>query len=268
MSATPDLPESVTIADLSDELLALFDSPYLPAPFVFKSDDVLSLHFDILSVQSSMRLSAPDELDLDYTRTMMGFLLLTDTPSRVLMIGLGGGSLAKYCHRHFPQMAITVVEIDPQVIELREQFLIPPDDARLQVVCADGAEFLRQTSERWDLVMVDGFTYEGQPEELCSAAFYADCHAALNDTGLMVVNLQAESVALEGRIADAFAGQSLALSSERGANLIVFASRAPQWQPSPSQLLARWKPLAAVHQETLESVRVRLRQELQQDDRL
>ena len=72
--------------------------------------------------QSCMLLDAPDVLALDYTRTLMGFLLFDPRPRSILMVGLGGGSLAKYCHRHLPQADITVVEINPHVIALRERF--------------------------------------------------------------------------------------------------------------------------------------------------
>ena len=89
-----------------------------------------------------MLKAAPERLVLDYTRTMMGFLLLQPAPQRIAMIGLGGGSLLKYCRRHLPDAEFTAVEISPEVIALRRQFGIPDDDARLRVVCADGADFV------------------------------------------------------------------------------------------------------------------------------
>jgi hypothetical protein len=77
------------------------------------------------------------------------------------------------------------------------------------------------------------------------------------------VNLQAESTEcplLEARLADAFHDQLLIVPSERGANHVVFACRTPHWHLTPGQLLTRWKQLAEVHQQTLASVRDRLRQ--------
>ena len=53
--------------------------------------------------QSRMRAGAPDELVVDYTRTMLGALLLHPAPRRIGMVGLGGGSQAKFCLRHLPQ---------------------------------------------------------------------------------------------------------------------------------------------------------------------
>lgn len=237
----------------------------LDTPFVYASDEVVSLHFDIMAIQSAMRLEAPDALDLDYTRVMMGFLLLADAPRRVLMIGLGGGSMVKYSYRHLPQTHITVVEINPQVIALRDDFLIPTDDERLRVVCGDGAAFVRDEDEThgWDLILVDGFTREGQPDALCSANFYAHCHAALAPEGLLVVNMQADdSAVLESRIDATFDSRSLSVPSERDTNRILFASRAPQWQPNPARIQARWQKLDSVHQTTLAATRTRMRRVL------
>src|SRR3546814_9997105 len=67
-------------------------------------------------VQSIMSIDDPDRLMLDYTRQMMGFLLFNPSPQTIEMIGLGGGSLAKYCYKYLPDVSITAVEIDPEVI--------------------------------------------------------------------------------------------------------------------------------------------------------
>ncbi len=158
-------------------------------PFVQAGSRCKALHFSIREVQSRMRLDDPYALDLDYSRTMMGFLLFKPAPQRIAMIGLGGGSLAKFCHRHLPQARIQVVEINPHVIALRDEFLVPPDDARLQVLQGDGADFVRDPAQRSDVLLVDGFDYDGQPSSLSSQAFYDDCHAHLLPGGLLVVNL-------------------------------------------------------------------------------
>ena len=58
----------------------------------------------------------------------------------------GGGSLAKFCYRHLPDTCITVVEINPHVIALRDEFKVPPDDRRFRVVEADGVHFAAHTA--------------------------------------------------------------------------------------------------------------------------
>src|SRR5690349_7442320 len=89
-----------------------------------------TLEFVPGDVQSEMRLARPDDLVLAYARAMMCFALFVPRPRHILMVGLGGGSLAKFCYRHFPYARITVVELRADVIALRGQFRVPPDDQR------------------------------------------------------------------------------------------------------------------------------------------
>ena len=91
-------------------------------PYVLDDAQSRSLHFASYETQSRMWLSDPTALALDYTQTMMGFLLFNPLPSQIAMIGLGGGSLAKFCSRHLPQARIDVVEINPHVVVILSQF--------------------------------------------------------------------------------------------------------------------------------------------------
>src|SRR3954464_14339675 len=104
---------------------ARFSNLNFDAPFVAQDGNSRSLHFTRGETQSSMRLDRPDELRIDYTRTMMGFLLLNPRPRAITMVGLGGGSLVKFCRRYLPQTKMTVVENNPGVIALRKEFGIP-----------------------------------------------------------------------------------------------------------------------------------------------
>ncbi len=147
-----------------------------------------SLHFTSQEIQSSMSLLNPDALEIEYTRMMMGFLLFKPMPQHILMVGLGGGSLPKFCYRYLPQSRITVVEIDPAVIALRDTFMVPPDGERFQVVQADAAQYMRERDGDADVVLLDGYVAGGIPAPLCTAGFYADCHRALRADGLLVGN--------------------------------------------------------------------------------
>jgi len=196
-------------------------------PYVHQSLTTKALHFSISEIQSRMVLADPFALDLAYTRLMMGFLLLQPAPRRLAMVGLGGGSLVKFCHRHLPAARIEVAEINPHVIALRDEFHIPPDSARLQVLQADGAHFVRHAAPGVDVLVVDGFGSEGQPARLCSQRFYDDCADLLHPDGVLVVNLHAghrQHDTLVGRIQRAFAGAALVVEDGELANNIVFAS--------------------------------------------
>lgn len=197
-------------------------------PFVYDDGGTKSLHFSICELQSRMRIGQPDALDVEYTRAMMGFLLFNRMPDTLAMVGLGGGSLAKFCHRHLPCTRITVVEINPHVIALREEFRVPPDSKRFRVIEGDGADYVRDTTQRCDLLLVDGFDYSGLPTSLSSQAFYDDCHQMLSPEGIMVVNLHSEHpqyAQLLGRIERSFGAEVLAVDVKREGNVIVFASK-------------------------------------------
>src|SRR5688500_19187031 len=92
---------------------------------------VRTLHVGGEAIQSAMRLDDPFALALDYTRCMMAFLLFHPEPREALMIGLGGGSLAKFFHRRLRATRVRVVELDARIVQVsRAQFSLPPDDAR------------------------------------------------------------------------------------------------------------------------------------------
>ena len=127
---------------IEDLCKRLADNRY-DKPFLVDNRRTRSLCFGIDGgVQSEMRLDDPETLVSAYTRKMMGFLLFRSRPREVVMIGLGGGSLVKFCHRHLPSTRMTVVEIDAHVIALRSYFQIPPDDARLHVIHGDGCAYV------------------------------------------------------------------------------------------------------------------------------
>lgn len=220
-------------------------------PFIHDENGEISLHFDFPTIQSRMAKGDPERLVLDYTRSMMGFLLFQPRPARIAMIGLGGGSLAKYCRARLPDADFTAVELSPAVIALRDDFGIPQDGPRFRVICADGADFVRQAGEPFDVLLVDGFDAGGQPPRLCSADFYADCYARLAEGGVLVVNLCADDTgygSYVGRIAEAFAGKAVVIEAKERHNKVVFAYKGDAaFPPGLDELTGRLGALEAIH---------------------
>jgi len=232
-------------------------------PVVLETEHALSLHFDLLATQSFMSRRDPDRLALGYTRTMMGFLLLQPAPTRISMIGLGGGSLAKYCYRHLPDTRIVAIEIDPAVIALRDTFHIPPDDERLEVICADGAKYVTGHDARPDVILVDGFLAHGMPAQLGNAVFYSACHARLADGGVLVANFVADDPHIPYYLEEARSvfGESLSIfMAEDSCNYTLFAWKGAPGLPSRDKLLARAGALAATHPLNLRGAARRLKQ--------
>lgn len=207
-------------------------------PYLSEKDGILALNFDGFSVQSEMFIDAPDDLVIGYTRAMMSFLLLNHAPKRIAMIGLGGGSLAKYCYRYLPATEeIVVIEINAEVIALRNEFAIPADDARFRVLLGDGAAWVRDTLEAPDVLIVDGFDAEGLPAPLASQRFYDDCFEALADNGIMAVNLWGgypNYASYVARINNSFAYRTVIVDADDSVNKIVLAVKNPQFPPALS----------------------------------
>ena len=196
------------------------------APLVCTRGDRRSLEFKAGVIQSEMRLSHPDQLVLRYARAMMCFVLFRPRPRHILMVGLGGGSLAKFCYRHLPDTRITVLELRADVIALRQQFMIPPDDARFQVIHVDAAEYIRRIPAKVDVLLVDGFDTVGMPTALGSARFYADCRRALQHDGVLVANLLSYDIqygAMLDRLRLTFNERICWFNGIAGNNHIIFA---------------------------------------------
>ncbi len=206
-----------------------------------------SLQFTSTEAQSRMWTFRPQALLIGYTRSMMGFIRFVPVPERICMIGLGGGSLAKYCFRHLPRALIDVVEINPQVIALRRTFRVPADDQRFRVHLDDGAAFIRRHRGRYDVLLVDGYDETGIPAPLASQRFYNDCYAALVEGGVLVVNLFCRDADRHlQRIRKRFGGAVISLQEPGMSNQVVFAWVGRRRSAEPSSLsLAAQADLAA-----------------------
>ena len=216
---------------------------WIEQPLVLDSIDAKSLHFAGQDLQSRMSKADPFALTLDYTKTMMAFLLFAPRPQRIALIGLGGGSLAKFCHRELPHTIIDVIEINRHVVALRDEFRIPPDDTRFRIHLDDGARFIAQATHHYDAILLDGYTQDGIPAPLASHKFYRDCRQALAPDGVMVSNLHGPEVATHvARIHRAFRDQVVSFEEATCTNrtLLAFncadAARLQPLQVAPSLL--------------------------------
>lgn len=236
-------------------------------PFVIEDLGVRALHFAPDQVQSAMRLDAPDALNFRYTREMMGFLLFRPAPRGILMLGLGGGSLAKFCHRRLPGARIAVVENDPWVVALRDEFLVPPDGPGFEVVVGDGAEYVARCDSQPDAILVDAFDLHGYAPSIASEGFYVLAREALARDGVLVANLvgnRAERVEHLDIIRGAFGDSSMLLPVPGDGNDLCFAFRNPAFK-------ARWRAIDKIAKTLKEAMDLdfpRLAKRLERSDKL
>ena len=240
----PSPPEGVSEEEITRRLV----DGELEQPYILETESERRLHFSQDSVQSVMRLDEPDALISAYTRKMMAFLLFNPNPKNIVRVGLGGGSLAKFCYRNLPKTQISVVEIDARVIALREEFCVPPDDHRFRIVCDDGARYLASFQERIDVLMVDAFDTDGLAPTLAATDFYVRAAQQLSPNGLLVMNFSGDTkrYALHvQRIRAAFGGSTLLVRVASNDNLVLFALKKQIPLPTTAQYESRAQRLQA-----------------------
>ena len=198
-----------------------------PKPSIAVSDarGVRSLHVGGDAIQSAMRLGDPYALALDYTRCMMAFLLFHAEPREALMIGLGGGSLAKFFYKSLRKTSIRIIELDARVVAAaREHFHVPPDGERFRIEIGDGAEAL--FPECCDTLVIDAFEDELHVPQLASREFYDGAFLALREPGAMVVNFMNDDPKFDltlQRLERAFGGAVIVMPALYDPNILVFA---------------------------------------------
>lgn len=212
-----------------DELRRQLRDDAMRRPYIIEENGERRLYFTSIAIQSVMSLQDPDALVAPYTRMMMSFLLFNPAPAHVLMIGLGGGSLAKFCYRYLPQTRLTVVEVDSDVIALRDEFCIPRDDRRLHIVHSDGTRYLRRLRGRADVILVDACDATGVDPSLARSNFCAQAAARLTDEGMLIMNLAghadddyADNI---GAALRAFPGRIVLVPVQGDDNLLLFAHK-------------------------------------------
>jgi spermidine synthase len=218
----PSPPDGLSVEEASRRLR----EGLLKQPYILETESERRLHFTHCAVQSVMSLDEPHALVTAYTRKMMAFLLFKPAPKNIVMVGLGGGSLAKFCYRYLPKTQITVVEIDARVIALRQEFCVPADDHRFRIVCDDGARYISNLPERIDVIMVDAFDTIGLAPTLATTDFYAQAARRLSSNGLLVMNFSGEPTRYRThieRIRAAFGGSTLLVPVVADDNMLLFA---------------------------------------------
>ena len=131
----------------------------------------------------------PEYLALQYTQTAFVGLALADAPRRMLVVGVGGGTLPMFLRRHYPDATIDAVDIDPQVIDVARKFLGFREDATLRAHVADGRAFIEAVREPYDVIFLDAFSSSELPAHLTTREFLQAVRRALTPSGVVVGNV-------------------------------------------------------------------------------
>jgi spermidine synthase len=212
---------------------------------------IRSLHLGSPTIQSSMYVNDPFRLELAYSWGMMCVLLFAPKAKKLTLVGLGGGSIAKYVWKYCPQFHQTVVELNPQVIKIaRSHFYTPEDDERLQVLEGDGIAYIQAHPGGCEVLMMDAFGSDGLPPDFCTQSFFDDCFEALVPDGLLAINLWGSDKNFDlyvQRMEQSFDHRVLIMPTGKPGNVIVFGFKPELPIPSLQILHQRAKEQAESH---------------------
>ncbi len=139
--------------------------------------------------QSVIKVGDPDHIELPYARVMSVGLALVQRPRRVLIVGLGGGTIPSFLHKHYPRTRIDVVDIDPAVIDVARRFFGFREDATLRAYAADGRRFIEECREPYDMIYLDAFGTDNGPYALTTQEFLQSVRRAVTPDGVVLGNI-------------------------------------------------------------------------------
>lgn len=125
-----------------------------------------------------------------YYDTAFAAPYMTESPKKTLIIGLGSGTYANLLQQYFPDMEITGVEVDEEIVRLaRKYFHLSPS---VKAVVEDGRAYLKK-AEKYHVIMVDAYQDITIPFQLSSREFFSELKEHLLPEGILVINLNMKS---------------------------------------------------------------------------
>ena len=163
------------------------DSPYQQVRI--RDDDLFRYLVLDRTFHAVMWKADPVALFLPYSQLMVASLALVPEPKRGLILGHGGGSLAKWLAHRWPELELDVVEFDPTVVRMAEEYFSYQPPPQHHVHVRDARAFLNSTERTYDLMWVDVFARHMIPFHLTTVEFFAELRAHLAPNGILAVNL-------------------------------------------------------------------------------
>ncbi len=208
--------------------------------FIFGDADNVSMTFGQNKryyTESSMNLSDPGGLTVEYTRYMTVGVAYAPKVERIAEIGLGGGRTVSYLSASLPDTGILAIELDKDVVELAKKYFKFQETARLRTVVSDGRAFLLKDTEKWDVILIDAYRGPFVPFHLLTKEFYTLVKSRLNPGGVVVQNIEPSTMlfdAASATLKSVFPSVDL---YDGGGNIVAVGYDGPQL--SQAELLAR-----------------------------
>jgi len=175
----------------ADGRLAHIETEYNDV-FITKRQHQLVMSFQVKGwdyTESVSNLLDPNDLPLRYAQVMTIATIYPEAPRKILMLGLGGGSISTYLGRFMPEAAIMTVEIDPGVITAAKTYFGLRETERMRYRAGDGRVFLNRNSELYDLILLDAYRGGYVPFHLLTRQFYTLVKQRLAPGGAAAFNV-------------------------------------------------------------------------------
>ena len=206
---------------------------------VEENNGLRCLKFNVKSTktqQSCMLVNNPQQLVFNYTKMLFSSLLINPDPKRILIIGLGGGSMSNALHDIFPSANITNVEIDPAVIKVARSYFSLFENEQVTSVVQDGRIFVKRATikkQQYDWIILDAFNGDYIPEHLMTQEFLQESKKLLSANGVLAANTYSVSdlYHYESATYKSVFGDFFNVRRNNNSNRIILASTQPLPQP-------------------------------------
>ena len=208
--------------------------------FIFGDRDNVSMTFGQNKryyTESSMKLSDPGALTVEYTRYMTMGIAYPPKLEHIAEIGLGGGRTVSYLSASLPDTGILAIELDKDVVELAKKYFKFKETARLRAVVSDGRAFLLKDSEKWDVILIDAYRGPFVPFHLLTKEFYTLVKSRLNPGGVVVQNIEPSTMLFDSASATLKSVFPSVDLYDGGGNVVAVGHDGPQLPQA--ELLAR-----------------------------
>ena len=178
------------VLQAEEKVLFKKQSPYNLVTVVEDDRGMRTLLFGGQGVrQTVIKAGDPDHLESPYARVMVSGLALCPDPKRMMVVGLGGGAIPSFLHKHYPRTQIDAVEIDPVVVEAARQFFGFQEDATQKAYVQDGRQFIEERPNAYDVIFLDAFGSEEIPSHLTTWEFLMAVRRALTAQGVVLADV-------------------------------------------------------------------------------
>ena len=160
---------------------------------VYESNNERCMRFTRLSSsrQTCLSLADPNYLVFNYTKMMIAALYLNPEPKKILIIGLGGGTLPTAFSQILPQAEIDTVEVDPAVVRVARKYFNFQPNAKRRVAEDDGRVFVKRAIKKkikYDLIILDAYDHEYIPEHLLTREFLGEVKKVMEPGAVLAAN--------------------------------------------------------------------------------